>query len=327
VTLTRLKDVFLSLPRGVCVTADGVLIDETTYVARHIDPSLTDVPFISLSDNTFIPHRCVEVMEPVLHCFHGASGAYGHFLFDTLPIIALCREAIFAGRLKVLMPGFPSWGLSVLEAFGICRDHVVFGQGGAMRCDSVLVSDTLTTLSTFLPNPALCRIPANALGVDVFTRWTSRDSGGRIYLSRENQNNYFARHVENEQEVRLALRAMGFSILEPANMPFHEQVKAVNNASIIVGAHGSGFGNLIFARPGTVVIDLMPQDWIGFFGTIGGPERWVLNATTALDLDYTVILCRSRVFQHLPDSDTSGLQKRGIVATVDLDLLIRSICV
>jgi len=40
------------------------------------------------------------VTEPVLHCFHAASSAYGHFLFDTLPIIALCREAILAGRLK-----------------------------------------------------------------------------------------------------------------------------------------------------------------------------------------------------------------------------------
>ena len=118
---------------------------------------------------------------------------------------------------------------------------------------------------------------------------------------------------------------MGFAILEPANMSFRDQVAAINNASVIVGAHGSGFGNLIFARAGTAVIDLMPQDWVGFFGAIGGPERWVFNVTTAFDLDLSVILCRSRVFQHLPATDTSGLQKRGIAATVDLDLLRRVI--
>jgi hypothetical protein len=185
-----------------------------------------------------------------------------------------------------------------------------------------LISETLAGLNTRLPNPALCRIPAKSLGLDVATRWGSPDMGSRIYLSRENQSNYSARCVENEQEVRATLRDRGFVILEPGNMAFRDQVTAINNASVIVGAHGSGFGNLLFARPGTTVIDLMPQDWIGFFaGKVGRPERWVFNVTAALDLDYTVILCRSRVYQHLPESDTSGLQKRGISAAVDLGLL------
>jgi hypothetical protein len=108
-------------------------------------------------------------------------------------------------------------------------------------------------------------------------------------------------------------------------MAFHDQVHAINSASLIVGAHGSGFGNLIFARTGTAVIDLMPQDWVGFLGAIGGAERWLFNVTTAFELDYTVLLCRSRVFEHLPESDTSGSQKRGIAATVDLDLVRRII--
>jgi hypothetical protein len=185
----------------------------------------------------------------------------------------------------------------------------------------LVISNTLTTLSTFLPNPALCKAPARALGIDIAARWPHPHAGSRIYLSRENQSNYFARGVENEAEVRTTLRDLGFTILEPANMLFRDQVDAINGASTIVGPHGSGFGNLIFARPGTLVIDLMPRDWVGFFGVVGGPERWVLNVTTAFDLDYTVLLCLSRVFQHLPETDMSGLQKRGIAATVDLDLL------
>ena len=177
------------------------------------------------------------------------------------------------------------------------------------------------TLNTFLPNPGLCRLPAKVLGVDIATKWPNRSAGSRIYLSRENQNNYFSRSIENEDHLRAALRALGFTILEPANIPFRDQVQAINNASMIVGAHGSGFGNLIFARAGTTVIDLMRQDWVGFFGAIGGPERWLFNVTTAFELDYTVLLCNSRISQHLPESDTSGLQKRGIAATVDIDLL------
>jgi hypothetical protein len=89
VTLTRRNDVFIGIPNGICVTADGILIDETAQVARQVDPSLADAPFISLLDNSFISGAYVAVTEPVLHCFHRASGAYGHFLFDALPMIGL----------------------------------------------------------------------------------------------------------------------------------------------------------------------------------------------------------------------------------------------
>jgi capsular polysaccharide biosynthesis protein len=325
VTLTRLDDVFVGMPSAVCVTTDGILIDETARVARRIDPSLADVPFISLSNNAFTPGDHIAIKDPVLHCFHRASPAYGHFVFDVLPVIALCREAIRAGQLKVLMPSFPDWGYATLQTLGISRRRIMTIPSGAARCNDVLIPNTLTTLNTFLPNPGLCKLPAKALGVDIATGWKSAHEGSRIYLSRENQNNYFARSVDNEVELRAALRALGFIILEPANMRFRDQVQAINNASIIVGAHGSGFGNLIFARAGTAVIDLMPQDWVGFFGAVSGPERWVLNVTTAFDLDYTVLLCRSHVFQQLPESDTSGLQKQGIAATVDIDLLRKTI--
>lgn len=321
VTFTRLNDVFISTSRGVCATADGILIHESAYVARQIDPALANVPFIALGDNRFTPGRCPELAEPVLHCFHGATGAYGHFLFDVLPIIALCREEIIADRLKVLVPPFPPWGLRALHALGIEPKHIVTAQDDTLLCSNMLIANTLMTLNTFLPNPDLCKIPAKAMGIEITRRWTFPSAGSRVYLSRENQANHFPRGVENEHDVRIALRAMGFAILEPANMSFRDQVAAINNASVIVGVHGSGFGNLIFARPGTVVIDLMPQDWVGFFGAIGGPERWVFNVTTAFDLDYAVILCRSHIFQHLPESDTSGAQKRGITATVDVDLL------
>ncbi len=107
-------------------------------VARRIDPSLADAPFISLSNKAFTPDDHIEIKEPVLHCCHRASSAYGHFVFDVLPVIALCREAIRAGRLKVLMPSFPDWGYAALRALGISRRRIVgpfqAGLHGATVC-------------------------------------------------------------------------------------------------------------------------------------------------------------------------------------------------
>jgi capsular polysaccharide biosynthesis protein len=341
VTLTRLKDVVVGPASGVCVTADGGLVEETTFVARMQEPSLANVPFISLADNTFTPDGWPKVTEPLLHCFHPAISVYGHFLFDVLPIVLLLREAIQAGQLKVLMPRIPDWGISripdwgysILREFGIEQTHIFHAPAEAIHCSALLVPDTLTTFNTFTPNPGLCALPATAAGIGSATPWRSRDSGARIYLSRERQPNLSNRDVENEEDVRAVLRNLGFTILEPANMAFKDQVNAINGASVIVGVHGSGFANLMFARPGTLVIDLMPQDLVGYWGPHGGAERWLLNVTTAFSLDYTILLCRSQLMKgsetkHIFAGSTNVTVDIGrrMRATVDLDLLRRVIC-
>jgi hypothetical protein len=131
--------------------------------------------------------------------------------------------------------------------------------------------------------------------------------------------------LTNEGELQAFLAARGFEILEPGNMPFAEQVRAFAEAEVIVGAHGSGFGNLIFARPGTVVIDLMPSDWPGYWNIDPPAERWLLNLTSAMDLAYELVLCRSRLVRMLDDGDTSGRQKFGMETDVDLPLLAQVI--
>jgi hypothetical protein len=342
VTLTRLKDVMIAPSSGVCVTADGGLIEETTTVARmwelspNIPFSLANVPFISLSDNTFIADGWPEVTEPLLHCFHPSTSVYGHFLFDVLPIVLLLREAIQAGRLKLLVPWWcPNWGLAILREFGIAQTHILLAPDGAMRCSELLVPGTVPSLNrytpsfnTYTPSPGLCALPPNAAGVSGARPWKSRDAGARIYLSRDGQPTHSNRDAENEDDVRAVLRTLGFTILEPANMAFKDQVNAINGASVIVGMHGSGFANLMFARPGTLVIDLTPQDLVGYWGQSGWSERWLLNVTTAFSIDYTVLLCRSHLmprsgpkhFLSIGTEVTVDLGRR-MKATVDLDLL------
>jgi capsular polysaccharide biosynthesis protein len=325
ISAVRLKDAYVDGLRGVCVTSDGIMIEEASAVARGIDPNLPHVVFVSMAHQAFIPGKYPVVEDPVLHCFHPASAAFGHFLFDVLPVLAFFRQKILDGRLKVLIPSFPQWGFNILKEMGISREHLIQLSMSPIICRNATIVSTMTTYNTFFPNPVLTQSPAKALGLDVSNRWENHTKGSRIYLSRANQNNYFNRSVENEDEVRATLAAMGFQIIEPSNLSFRDQISAIESASVIVGPHGSGFGNLMFARRNTAVIDLMPDDWVEFFDKNGTPERWLLNITNVFGLDYTVMLCRSSVFQALPEDDTSGLQKRGIKASVDTQALRRTI--
>ncbi|MFX8809175.1 glycosyltransferase family 61 protein, partial [Acinetobacter baumannii] len=77
-----------------------------------------------------------------------------------------------------------------------------------------------------------------------------------IYLTRRNQVTYSDRTIANEDEVVRALTRFGFAIVEPGNLAFEDQVSLLHGADIIVAAHGSAYGNLPFARPGSTLIDL-----------------------------------------------------------------------
>jgi len=319
VTLARSRDIVIDGARGVCMTSDGALIEETIQVAKLIDPGLSHAPFLRQGVNRATLREAQVITDPVLHCFHG-SLAYGHFLYDMLPVIAWCRDAIQQGRLKLLLPWVPDWVMRHLATFGIDRSHCVPRTEPVLLCREVIVANTLTTHNTFRPVPAFTSLPARLLGCDA-TPWPDHRAGRRVWLSRRNQMNYSDRRLANEDAVLTLVERFGFTVLEPSNLSFREQVAIFAEASIIAGPHGSGFANLMFARPGTAVVDLMPADWIGYWGNVRDAERWLVNVTSLFRLDYNLILNRSRVFQSLPDSDTSGLQKRGIEATVDIRTL------
>lgn len=314
VVAARLNNVSIDLMLGLCVTSDGILISETAAVADAIDPGFGTSALLAGSVAGLETHDV-----PVLHLFHRSSPAFGHFLLDCLVPLRALLPAIRAGRLDVLLPPFaPAWMRKIMVWFGVPKAAIWAPDGGAARCRQVVLLSAMATHTTFNPNPTLCRSAAlTAIGL---VRPPCR-AQRFIYLSRARQISYSQRALTNEGELQAFLAARGFEILEPGNMPFAEQVRAFAEAEVIVGAHGSGFGNLIFARPGTVVIDLMPSDWPGYWNIDPPAERWLLNLTSAMDLAYELVLCRSRLVRMLDDGDTSGRQKFGMETDVDLPLL------
>ncbi|WP_137125322.1 class I SAM-dependent methyltransferase [Roseomonas sp. HF4] len=315
VLAARLKDVIIELAYGVAVLPDGAVAAESASVARLMDPSLSILEGLR---NRFAAAEAFGA--PLLHVFHRSSGAYGHFVFDALVTLQAFLPAIRERRLHVLVPPYvPRWALAAMQAMGIPPHAVHMPGGEAIRCAEVVIPSSIRGWTSFLPDPDRCR----ALRDHLMARLRPAAPHRRIYLSRANQASYSQRSIVNEAELAAMLTLRGFETLEPGNMPFVDQVRAFAEAEVIIGAHGSAFGNLVFTRPGATVVDLMPADWVGYWNSDPPPERWLLNVTSAMGLDYDLVLCRSRLARVLPEDDTSGLQKMGMESEVDLDLLRR----
>jgi capsular polysaccharide biosynthesis protein len=79
----------------------------------------------------------------------------------------------------------------------------------------------------------------------------------RLYISRADAQQ---RRVINEDEIRSELTRRGFDILVPSATSFREQVSLCASAAWIVGPHGAGLTNAVFAAPGATLIEFHPAD-------------------------------------------------------------------
>lgn len=81
-----------------------------------------------------------------------------------------------------------------------------------------------------------------------------RGAGRMLYISRADAA---TRKVVNEKEIATFLSPLGFEVVIPGKMPLKKQIAAFADASVIVGAHGAGLSNMVFAPPGARVIEFM----------------------------------------------------------------------
>jgi Glycosyltransferase 61 len=85
-------------------------------------------------------------------------------------------------------------------------------------------------------------------------------SGLKVYVQRSPTG---WRTIENEAQVRDVLERRGFLVMRPEQHPLREQVAMFSRASLIVGMHGAGLTNVLFA-PSAHLVELA--------GDYGGPE-------------------------------------------------------
>lgn len=81
----------------------------------------------------------------------------------------------------------------------------------------------------------------------------------KLYISRQHA---MGRRVCNEAELLPLLYREGFEVLHLEHLSFAEQVRTFSEAAVIMGPHGAGLTNLLFAAKHTRIIELLPNDAI-----------------------------------------------------------------
>jgi glycosyl transferase family 61 len=86
---------------------------------------------------------------------------------------------------------------------------------------------------------------------------SSPSSPKRLYIERGEAP---SRRILNETEVIALLRSYGFTAARMDGRSVAEQAKLFWNAETVVGVHGAALTNLLFAKPGTKLIEIFPYE-------------------------------------------------------------------
>jgi capsular polysaccharide biosynthesis protein len=196
--------------------------------------------------------------RPGLHYFAGAAfGHFGHFLLEGLSrwwLLPLLPESVRASLRFVLYDDRPlhPWQLEVLERLGVASDRLVY-LTEPMRFERMVVPAMAYHLhqgATHAQRDTWERI-GRAFDRGVGPR--------RVYLSRSRhrRNRIFVEEAEAER----LLRARGFEILHPQELPIAEQVAALRHAELIAGSAGSAMYLSAFAPPGARRLIVTPRNF------------------------------------------------------------------
>lgn len=108
------------------------------------------------------------------------------------------------------------------------------------------------------------------------------ENGRKIYISRQEADT--GRKVINYDMLTSRLESYGFESVVLESLPIQRQFEILVGADMIIGPHGAGLANMIFADD-PVIIELLPESHIK-------PSFYMISKT--MGFEYRCVICESR---------------------------------
>jgi hypothetical protein len=209
-----------------------------------------------------------RVLVPVNHCYHRFEQQYFHWFMDSLPRVWMLKQGSpYDSPAKWLVgPLQHEFQRVSLSLFDIRPEDCLWIGPETVEFSSTVVpafrfQEPLKTRPSFA-NGLHHRGWSPAYFQDLCDRVYSRFNIGTeppdqlVYVGRRNAEH---RNMVNRDAVESVLDEFGFAAVYPGELSFEDQVRTFARARVIVGPHGAGMTNMLWARPGAKVLEFMPH--------------------------------------------------------------------
>ncbi|GGI95807.1 hypothetical protein GCM10008995_02320 [Halobellus salinus] len=228
---------------SITIPQEPVRIEESVRRAFVKYPLLTlqtlngiHSPYFSASPSQSLEYACL---------LHSKWNNYYHWLIEHLPKIRGVRhyEAQTRNKPTLIIPNDPPpYVLESLKVLNIDTSACVEWNPPAIDVDTLV-------------------LPAYPEATPENLRWLRRHiqapltegqhkSQKRIYISRGNAQK---RKISNENQIEDVLDKFGFKRVLAEDFAFTQQVKLFSNAEVILGPHGAGLTNMIWANNAKII--------------------------------------------------------------------------
>jgi len=278
------RDGVVELPDAVVLAGEWQVLHHEQVLCDGVNQ--TPFPPISAYHVAKLPPQrwllaCPEASAlPVGSAFMlGGCPNYGHWLMDYLPRIALWKGDVPLLVNNRLLP----FQRESLASLGVRPDQLLgLAYPGAYRVPMLLYP----SLQSLWCDP---RLPFQAsilswLREAFASAMAPEPKGRKLFVTRSHGA---TRRLLNSDEIERIAEQFGFEIVACERLSFGEQVRLFSEARLIAGVHGAGLVNMVFAPPGTQVIELIGPRYAQ--DQTGGPFVY-LRMAAALQQPFTRIV-------------------------------------
>ena len=235
-----------------------------------------------------------QIEEPVNFCYHRFHYQYFHWLIDSLPRVWLLKARGRENKSAkwVVGPLDSPTKIASLGLFDIHPEDCLWQENPSVQFNRMIYSsfefhEPIGTRPSFKDG-----IHHRGWWPDYLKELRERGvlrhgkPGGdlKIYITREDA---YHRKIINGLDVDLLMDEFGFTRVTPGRLSFEDQIAMFSQARVIVGTHGAGMTNAIWAAPGAKLLEFMPAQ-LGdpgyrFLGQLCGHDYRCLFANTMED--------------------------------------------
>lgn len=179
----------------------------------------------------------------------GGANNYYHWLVDSLKKLHLIIELLPKNILFIVPNNLKIWQYDSLEAIGIKKHQLCYFNTGLWELETLYFSPPMF----WEANPDSYEWLQKTIYKNFNITPSIDNKNERIYISRSLAN---SRKIINTTEVETILQEYNFRSYSLEELSFREQVTLFAKAEAVVAPHGAGLTNLMFAQPGTFVLEL-----------------------------------------------------------------------
>ena len=252
--------IFTDNNENVAVIKSNFLLPKLSF--QQVNGKLTSVKYNSVLKKG-ITSFIKKFSGTVLNLSQGGSGNnYFHFIFDIVPRIYISQK-IIKQKIDLYYVSSPKkWQIKIFEILGISKKKLIdSSKFKHIFADRIICIDHPWYNKGYFQNEVK-KIPKWIILInrEIFLKGSKNfKSPKKIFLDRSTSKFNHCK-VFNQYQLNKFIRKNNFGNYSPENLSHEKQISLFKNASIILGAHGAALTNIIFCKPNTKVIEIIPSD-------------------------------------------------------------------